>query len=69
MLNYFYKILKKPTNTKMKKALQEQYLINKNLFEEFFLLNLDKANISSQKFQCVGQEIRSIIEDIEEFVV
>jgi hypothetical protein len=43
--------------------------MNETLFEEFFLLNLNKENTKIEKFHSTWKEIKKIIEEVEDYVV
>jgi hypothetical protein len=54
---------------KTKEVIKMYYEQNKELFTEFFKLNLDRSNLSKPEFNIVGLQIQSIINDCADKVV
>lgn len=69
MLHYFWKLINQNSKTKMKKEMKETYIDNKDLFRDFFVLNLDRENIKKEVFHTTWLEIKELLQEVEEFVV
>ena len=69
MLHYFWKIVNANSQTKSKSVVKDKYLENKELFKDFFILNLDRDNIKGEEFHSLGTEVKNIIQEAENFVV
>lgn len=65
----FIEKISKETKVKMKELVRLAYEDDKEKFEKFFELNLNKENINSDEFQNIGKEIKTILEEQENILV
>lgn len=61
LLESFRDTITSKSSVKTKQLVKDSYLNNKELFEEFFLINLDRSNTSKSSFNEVGLKIQWII--------
>lgn len=69
MKEYFNSVLLSWTKTKMKTTLQDKYKSHKDLFEDFYLMNVYNIDTQSPEFQKIWEEIKNIVIDCENILV
>lgn len=69
LLVNFDKRITSKQNVKMRKKLAEAYKNHKNIFQAFFLLNLDRENLKWDDFHKLGEQMREIIENVQTNIV
>lgn len=69
LFKHYKEKISNPDGTKMRKTLAEVYKNNEKLFDDFFILNLDRKNIKTEKFQTIGTKIQALIQEAQEYVV
>jgi len=69
MLYYLEHKINVRTKTKMKSKFLEEYYDNKELFQDFYILNMSRENLKSSKFHEVWKKFQEIVIEVENYVV